>query len=161
MALAELDPSQIATLSLSSTTPSLFQLTGGGAAILSAPSAPLLSGKLLKLVVVGRAQILSGGASPAMTLYLGTSTSSPVLLNIPGVALGTSSGSGNLINNFAVEVDISWDSVAEQVIQIGSSTSLYPIAAQSDIQFCLSGYKASGGETNSTLTITEFKLKKV
>lgn len=161
MFLAKIEPSQLSVLSETSTTTSLVQLASGGTAVLSAPSAPLLSGKLLRLIVTGRVEISSGGANPNATIYLGTSTSSPILVNLPGVALGTTSGSGSLVSNFVSEVNLVWDSVSQQVIQSGNNTTLYSIPSQSDLVFCVGGAKGSGGDPTSTLTITEFKLELV
>lgn len=166
MFLAEIDPSQLDVLSVSSTTDSLVQLSAGGSAILSAPSAPLLSGKLLKLIVTGLVQITSGGSNPNVTIYLGTSTSSPILSTTGGIGLGSDSGSGSLLSNFAIEYDFSWSSVAEQTVQASSSgfpagTIVSSIATQSAIEFCIGSAKGNFGDTNFSLTITSFKLKKV
>lgn len=161
MFLAEIDPTQLASLSVTSTTPSLVQLIAGGSAILSAPSAPLLSGKILKLLLTGRVQVSSGGANTVFSIYLGNSTISPILFNSSAIPVGSDSGSGSLTNNFVTEIDLGWDSVTEQIVQIGTGTIISPVSVQSAIEFAIGGFKSSGGDSNFTLTITEFKLKLV
>ena len=162
MFLAEIDPTQLASLSVTSTSYSLVQLSAGGDAVLTAPSAPLLSGKILKLLVTGLVQISTGSSNAEISTYLGTSLASPVVFQTGGVPISGSPAS----TNFAVEYDLAWDSTAQQTIV--PATSAYPsgsivspVASQSDIQFVIGAAKGSFGNSNFTLTITQFKLEAV
>lgn len=161
MFLAEIDSSQLATLSVTSGTPSLVQLSAGGDAILSAPSAPLLSGKLLKLIVVGIISPVSGTANAAVAVYVGDSTSTPLMFSPGGISKGTSP------TNFALEYVFAWDSTTAQIVppitlensSYSSNSIVGSLSSQSDLKFVIGAARNSSISFN--LTITEFKLELV
>lgn len=158
MFLAEIDSSQIASLTVTNpSTPALVQLSAGGTALLSVPSAPLISGRLFRIILAGNAQISSGGGTANLTFYLGNSTATP-LASAGSVSLGTDSGSGFLTNNFVAEVELVWDSVSQQIIQLNSSTTIYSISSQSSLTFSV-GATRGGSGADPIVALTEFKLE--
>lgn len=156
MFIAEIDPSQIAVQTGLTSTAAILQLVVGGDAVLSSPSAPLLTGKNVRLEVSGR--IKAGtGATANIQLYFGDSTSDPLNISFTTTI-------PNTVYNFAWTYDFAYDSVVQTLLQplnpqTNSGASPLSVAAQTDIQFVLVGTSSHASDPSATITITSFRMK--
>jgi len=179
--LAEIDRSQLATLSeFTSGAWKTLQLSSGGVAVLQVPSAELVDGKLLKIIVSGRVQFISELASINAQVALTSNGSTTV---VPALAV---SDGFNGDYSFAIEFNAIWDSVVGELfigyrahpaggaspwteLGIVSSPTANPGIAtgyaatnQSDIKVNLEVAltNVSGGAVSSSdaVIITQFKL---
>lgn len=153
MFIAEIDPSQIAVVSGLVSTPAILQLVAGGDAVLSVPSAPLITGKVLRLLLSGRASS-TGGKTTTVSAYLGDSTVAPIQIGFST----TSSG------NFSCEYDFAYDSVTQNFIQPtnpqkASGASPVSLANQTDIQFVIAANTNVSSDPGATVTITSFRIE--
>lgn len=164
--LASLDPSTIATLDHTvGTTETVFQLVGGGAAVLSLASAPSVDGKLFRLIFSGQPHQDEG---ISFGLYVGTSTtlgSDSKLTNGVSLSVPISGRDGN----FFAEGLFIWDSVTQKIngainylTEQQSFSSVQPlsvsVASQSDLKFVLT-CKFNVNDSYNTATITQFEAR--
>jgi hypothetical protein len=163
----DLAPS-IASLSLPTNTTETPQLTGGGNAVLSAPSSAI-NGRLFTVrAVVGVSSVSASSPAFTGTLYLGNSTSGTVLASVGYSPVG--SGSAFV---FYLEAQGVWDSSSGLAVvncdgALASSSGAFgpsftnptqaSVAAFSDLQFVL-GVRYNNISGNATVAVSEFSLQ--
>lgn len=165
--LASVDPSTIAALDHTiGTTETAFQLSGGGAAVLSLASSSSVDGRRFKVVVSGKAHQDEGSV---LGMYVGTSTtlaSDSKLSNGFNISIPAAGRDGN----FFLDATFIWDSVSQILNGIGTviteqgsfntglSLNQVSVSSQSNLQFILSN-KFSVNDSYNTITITQFDAK--
>lgn len=160
-------------LSLSGSN-SLVQLSGGGNAVLSAPSAAI-DGRVFTVKIAGKISSASGAGGPQFygTLYLGNSTGGPqVGTTISPSSSGTTANACVFYSTFTGV----WDSVSQKVLignTVGTCSSAYSsgitdlsvapasfsASAYSSVKFCFAGQYNNFTSGSPVLTLTQFSFE--
>lgn len=150
MFLAEIDPSQIATLSGVTGGTVLMQFASGGDAVLSVPVAPFITGKVIRVTDTGRSKSAPSHLTTGYLCY-GDSTG-----NTTGIGFSGSNAAN--LSHFALQYDFYYDSVVQKWAQVGVPFNTIPASTQSDINFSIA---AQILDPSGYVTITRFRLETI
>ena len=148
-------------------TKQLVQLAAGGDAILSAPSSPNISGRLLRLTLAGNLHLEGDYLSSLdVALRFGTTTDGTQLwgVTLNGVYPQVTKNQPFLMSALCV-----WESVSQQfymrapagtTVGTNNDALLTPtsVSAQTNLQFCVTG-QYDGTTDPRSITVTQFSLE--
>ena len=161
-----------ATLTLSTNSEALVQLSGGGNAVLSAPSSSI-DGRVMTVTAAGKVSSATGSDPTFIgSLYLGSTIGSNQIVAVTPNFSGTTSSA----IFFFVQAQIMWDSTSQKLVFLtsgagtsspstaswnannyGNSSGPLSASSYSDVAFSFSG-KFNNISGTATLTMTQFSL---